>query len=146
METKVIGIASDHAGFELKQRIMDWLDSNGYIYKDFGAYSTESVDYPDFGHPLALAVENGDCYPGIALCGTGNGINIVLNKHQGVRAVLCWTPEIARLCRAHNDANILTLPARFLTEQEVLEIVSTFLETPFEGGRHALRIQKIPCM
>ena len=104
---KTIGICSDHAGYALKQYVKQWLETKGWEYKDFGTYSPESVDYPDFAHPLALAVEAGECYPGIAICGSGNGINMTLNKHQGVRAALCWTAEIAHLARQHNDANVL---------------------------------------
>lgn len=143
MENRIVGIASDHAGFELKQKLIAWMKTEGIACKDFGAYSEESSDYPDFGHPLALAVENNECYPGIAICGTGNGINIVLNKHPDIRAVLCWTSEIARLCRAHNDANVLSLPGRFVSTEEAIEIVIAFLNTPFEGGRHIRRIEKI---
>ena len=111
---KVIGLACDHAGFELKEYVRSWLTSKGLQYKDFGTYSTESVDYPDFAHPLAKAVEAGECYPGIAICGSGNGINMTLNKHQGIRSALCWIPEIAHLARLHNDANILVMPRVFL--------------------------------
>jgi len=143
METKAIGIASDHAGFKIKKRLIDWMRAEGIAYKDFGTYSEESVDYPDFGHALALAVENGEYYPGIAVCGSGNGINMVLNKHQNIRAALCWTPEAAMLAKAHNNANVVSLPGRFLTEKEAVEIVSAFLKTSFEGGRHLRRIEKI---
>lgn len=144
-QEKPIGIGSDHAGFDRKQRIIKILEEQGIPYKDFGTYSTESTDYPDYAHLLAKAVENGECYPGIAICGTGNGINMTVNKHQGIRAALCWNPEIAYYARAHNDANILSLPGRFLSDEEVYEILMTFLNTPFEGGRHERRIQKIPC-
>ena len=138
-----IGMCSDHAGFDLKCAIENWLDVKGYAYRDFGTDSAESCDYPDFAHPCALAVESGECYPGIAMCGSGNGIAMTLNKHQGVRAALCWTPELARLARAHNDANVLVLLARFISEQVALEIVEAFLNTDFEGGRHQRRIDKI---
>ncbi|MDO4320201.1 MAG: ribose 5-phosphate isomerase B [Bacteroidales bacterium] len=141
---KKIGMCSDHAGFDLKCAIQNWLDVKGYAYKDFGTDSAESCDYPDFAHPCALAVESGECYPGIAMCGSGNGIAMTLNKHQGVRAALCWTPELARLARAHNDANVLVLPARFIAVEAALEIVDVFLNTDFEGGRHQRRIDKIP--
>lgn len=140
----MIAICSDHAGFEMKSIIEGYLEADNKEYKDFGTYSAESCDYPDFAHPCALAVESGECYPGIALCGSGNGIAMTLNKHQGIRAAICWTPELARLARAHNDANILVLPARFITPVEALEIVDTFFSTPFEGGRHQRRIDKIP--
>lgn len=142
---KPIGIGSDHAGFERKQHIIKILEEQGIPYKDFGTYSSESVDYPDYAHPLASAVENGECYPGIAICATGNGINMTVNKHQGVRAALCWNPEIAYYARAHNNANILSIPGRFLSDEEIYEILVTFLNTPFEGGRHERRINKIPC-
>lgn len=139
-----VGLCSDHAGFELKCAIEDWLDAHQIAYRDFGTDSTESCDYPDFAHPCARAVESGECYPGIAMCGTGNGIAMTLNKHQGVRAALCWTVDIARLAREHNDANVLVLPARFVAVEKALEIVDVFLNTPFEGGRHQRRIDKIP--
>ena len=143
-EGKVVAMASDHAGYELKCIIEGYLESKGIAYKDFGTHSEESCDYPDFAHPCAEAVESGECYPGIAMCGTGNGICMTLNKHQGIRAALCWTVEIARLARAHNDANVLVLPARFIEHSDALAIVDMFLSTPFEGGRHERRIAKIP--
>lgn len=139
-----IALCSDHAGFELKSIIEGYLEAQGREYKDFGTYSTESCDYPDFAHPAAFAVERGECYPGIAICGTGNGIGMTLNKHQGIRAALCWNVEIAKLARQHNDANVLVLPARFIDSVTALAIVDAFLNTPFEGGRHARRIAKIP--
>lgn len=140
----MIAICSDHAGFELKSIIEGYLKADNKAFKDFGTYSAESCDYPDFAHPCALAVESGECYPGIAMCGSGNGIAMTLNKHQGIRAALCWTPELARLARQHNDANVLVLPARFINPVDALAIVDAFLETPFEGGRHQRRIDKIP--
>ena len=121
-----------------------WLDAKGIEYKDFGTSSTESVDYPDYGHPLALAVEAGECYPGVAVCGSGLGIAMTLNKHQGIRAALCWMPEIAHLARQHNDANVLVLPGRFLSDEEADRILEEFFNTQFEGGRHQRRIEKIP--
>ncbi len=139
-----IAICSDHAGFELKSVIEGYLEAMGREYEDFGTYSTESCDYPDFAHPAAFAVEEGRCYPGIAICGTGNGIGMTLNKHQGIRAALCWNVEIARLARQHNDANVLVLPGRFVDNVTALAIVDAFLNTPFEGGRHSRRIAKIP--
>jgi ribose 5-phosphate isomerase B len=142
---KPIGLGSDHAGFEAKRYIIKVLEEKGIPYKDFGAYSSESSDYADYAHPLALAVESGDCYPGIAICGTGNGISMTMNKHQGIRAALCWNPEVAFYARAHNDANVLSLPGRLLSEEELYEILVMFLNTPFEGGRHERRINKIPC-
>ena len=139
-----IALCSDHAGYELKSIIEGYLESQGMEYEDFGTHSTESCDYPDFAHPAANAVEEGRCYPCIAICGTGNGIGMTLNKHQGIRAALCWNEEIARLARQHNDANVLVLPARFIDPVSALAIVDVFLKTPFEGGRHARRIAKIP--
>ncbi len=141
---KTIGICSDHAGYELKQYVRSWLEAKGMAYKDFGAYSGESCDYADFAHPLALAVEAGECYPGIAICGSGNGISMTLNKHQGIRAALCWIPEISRLARRHNDANVLVMPGRFITTGTASEILDEFFNTAFEGGRHQRRIEKIP--
>ena len=139
-----IGMCSDHAGYELKSIIQGYLEANEIEYKDFGTYSTDSCDYPDFAHPCAEAIERGECYPGIAMCGSGEGISMTLNKHQGIRAALCWAPEIARLARQHNDANVLVIPARFIAPEVALEIVDIFLNTPFEGGRHQGRIDKIP--
>lgn len=142
--TKPIALCSDHAGFDTKQAVIAFLKEQRIEYKDFGTYSTESCDYPDFAHPCAISVESGDCYPGIAICGSGNGINMTLNKHQGIRAALCWEPELAQLARAHNNANILVMPGRFISNEKALEIVKTFLSTDFEGGRHQRRIDKIP--
>ena len=140
---KMIGLACDHAGFELKEYLKQLFDKKGLLYKDFGTYSTESCDYPDFAHELAQAVEKGEVYPGIAICGTGNGIAMTLNKHQNVRAALCWNEKIARLARAHNDANILVMPGRFVGNEEAAKIVNSFFDEPFEGGRHQRRIDKI---
>lgn len=141
-----IALCSDHAGYPLKSVIEGYLEAADRTYRDFGTHSTESCDYPDFAHPAALAVENGECYPGIAMCGSGNGIAMTLNKHQGIRAAICWTPELARLARQHNDANVLVLPARFIDEVTALAIVDAFLSTDFEGGRHINRVAKIPAM
>ena len=141
---KPIGLCSDHAGYELKEIVKGYLESQGYRVLDFGTYSTESCDYPDYAHPCAAAVEAGEVYPAIAMCGTGNGIAMTLNHHHGVRAALCWEIEIAELARAHNDANILVMPARFIAPEKALAIVDKFLATPFEGGRHQRRIDKIP--
>ena len=141
---KTIGLASDHAGYELKEYIKTWLETKGYTFKDFGTYSADSCDYADFAHPLANAVEAGDCYPGIAVCGSGQGIGITLNKHQGIRAALCWIPEIAHLARQHNDANILVLPGRFIDTDMADKILNEFFTTEFEGGRHQARIEKMP--
>jgi len=139
-----IGLAADHAGFEMKQIVMNYLLSKGIEFKDFGTYSNESTDYADWAHPLAEAVERGEFTLGITLCGSGNGINMTSNKHQGIRSALCWMPEIAALARQHNNANILSLPARFITDNEAINIVDTFLNSEFEGGRHEKRIEKIP--
>ena len=138
-----VALCSDHAGYATKQAVINYLKENNIEYKDFGTYSEESCDYPDFAHPCALAVESGECYPGIAVCGSGEGINITLNKHQGIRSALCWQPELARLARQHNDANVIAMPGRFVTNEEALEMVKTFLSTPFEGGRHQKRVDKI---
>ena len=141
---KTIGLACDHAGFELKEYVRGWLEAKGWAYKDFGTNSTASVDYTDYAHPLALAVEACECYPGIASCGSGNGINMTLNKHQGVRAALCWNAEIAHLARQHNDANILAMGGRVLGPGLAVKIVDTFLNTEFSGDeRHKRRISKI---
>ncbi len=142
--SKIVGIASDHAGYELKEHIKRLMSDLGYEIKDFGTDSPESMDYPDVAHPLALAVENKEVDFGIAMCGSGNGISITLNKHQGIRAALCWTPELAALAKQHNNANILSLPARFVSEQTADEIVKAYLSADFEGGRHQRRIDKIP--
>ena len=141
---KTIGLCSDHAGFELKEYIKQLLTERGFQCKDFGTYSTDSCDYPDFAHPLAFAVEAGEVYPGIAICGSGNGICMTLNKHQGIRAALCWMEEIAALARAHNDANVLVMPGRFISKEEAVKALDAFLNTPYEGGRHQRRIDKIP--
>lgn len=141
---KPVGLCSDHAGFELKSYLISLFEEKGIAYKDFGTYTSESCDYPDFAHPMAIAIEKGECYPGIGICGTGNGINITLNKHQGIRSVLCWNPEIAKLTRAHNDANVLVIPGRYVSNEEAYDIVVAFFNTPFEGGRHIRRIEKIP--
>lgn len=146
MDVKVVGLASDHAGYTLKQFVKKWLEEKGYAYHDYGCYGTESCDYPDFGHQLATAVEKGECYPGIALCHTGNGINMTVNHHQGIRGAICWLPELAYMARLHNDANILCLPAHFVDEKTTAEILEVFFTTEFEsGGRHERRNNKIPC-
>ena len=139
-----IGIASDHAGFEMKARLIAYLQEKGFELVNFGTDSAESMDYPDVAHPLALAVENGDVDCGIAFCGTGEGMAMTLNKHQGIRAGLAWDPAIGELTRRHNDANILVMPARFLSFEKVTAITDTWLSTPFEGGRHQRRIDKMP--
>ncbi|HEY4788502.1 MAG TPA: ribose 5-phosphate isomerase B [Bacteroidales bacterium] len=139
-----IGIANDHAGYELKLKLLEFFKQKGITYKDFGTDSAESVDYPEYGHRLANAVEQKKVDLGISICGTGNGINITANKHQGIRSALCWNKEISRLARAHNDANICALPGRFISAQEAYEIVEAFLNTVFDVGRHLQRINKMP--
>ena len=143
MKKKKVAIVSDHAGFYLKEKLLKYLIKEKYDVKDFGCSSSEKVDYPDYGHLLANAISAGEYELGISICGTGNGINMVVNKHPGIRAALCWNEEIGRLSRAHNDANILTLPGWFISESEAYLIVKTFLTTSFEGGRHQRRIEKI---
>lgn len=140
----IIGMASDHAGFELKEYIKKELFSMGYDVKDYGTHSEESVDYPDYAHPLASDISDGKLRIGILICGTGNGISMTANKHRNVRCALCWEPEIARLARQHNDANVLAMPGRFVSDEEAVEMVKTFLSTAYEGGRHQRRIDKIP--
>ncbi len=138
-----IAIGADHAGFEYKEVLISFLKD--HQIKDFGTYSTASVDYPDFAHPVAFAVEKGGFDLGILICGSGNGIAITANKHRGIRAAICWNTELAELARKHNNANILCLPARFISIKEAQEITTTFLTTGFEGGRHANRVNKISC-
>ena len=142
-EGKKVEMGSDHAGYELKCIIQGYLESQDIEYTDFGTNSLDSCDYPDFAHPCAEAIEKGECFPGIAMCGSGNGIQMTLNKHQGIRAALCWTVELAKLARQHNDANVLVLPARFIEPTLALDIVDAFLNTEFEGGRHINRVNKI---
>lgn len=139
-----VALCSDHAGYPVKEAIKQWLEAEGIAYKDFGTHSEASCDYPDFAHLCATAVEQGECYPGIAVCGSGEGINITLNKHQGIRSALCWRLAVARLARQHNDANVIAMPGRFVTDEEAIMMVAAFLTTPFEGGRHQRRIDKIP--
>ena len=138
-----IVVVSDHAGFTLKEDVKTFLESEGHNVIDCGTYSKESCDYPDYAHPAAGAVESGECAFGVAMCGSGNGICMTLNKHQGIRAALCWTPELAALARQHNNANVLVLPARFIAPEIALEIMDVFLNTEFEGGRHERRVEKI---
>jgi ribose 5-phosphate isomerase B len=142
---KKIAIGGDHAGFEYKSELIKLLTAEGYEVKDFGPFSTASCDYADFAHPVALAVENQEFRFGILLCGSANGVMITANKHQKIRAGLAWNTEVASLVRQHNDANVLGIPARFVTLEEAIEITNVFLETEFEGGRHQLRVDKIPC-
>jgi ribose 5-phosphate isomerase B len=143
--SKLIPIGADHAGFELKSKVIDFLTEKGYELKDFGCYSEESIDYPDYAHPVAEMVEQNTNMLGIVICGSGNGINMTANKHQGVRSALCWKKEIAQLAREHNNANIIALPARFISTEEALEMVDVFFSTEFEGGRHERRVNKIAC-
>jgi ribose 5-phosphate isomerase B len=138
-----IAIGSDHAGYEYKQILTEALSAAEV--KDFGTYSSDSVDYPDFAHPVANAVESGQCDLGVLICGAANGVAITANKHQDIRAAICWKEEIAVLARSHNNANIVCIPARFVTPEEAKAIVTTFLNTEFEGGRHANRVEKIAC-
>ncbi len=143
-DTKIkIAIGADHAGFEYKEILKDFLQD--YEVKDFGPYSADSVDYPDFAHPVASAVESGEFTYGILLCGSANGVAITANKHQGIRAGLCWENEVASLVRLHNNANVLCIPARFVSVEEAKQITETFLTTAFEGGRHQNRVEKISC-
>ncbi len=143
MNTKKILIGSDHAGYSLKNKIKEYLEENGYLAEDKGTDSEESVDYPDFIHPVASGVSEGKTRFGIIICGSGNGAAMTANKHKNVRAAICWSEEIAELARMHNDANIISLPARFVNDDQALKILSIFLNTEFEGGRHQNRIQKI---
>ena len=143
METKTIGIASDHAGYALKQYVKQYLEERGLSYKEYGTLSEASCDYPDFGHALARGIENGEVYPGIAICGSGEGICMTLNKHQSIRAGLCWIPEIAHLIRQHNNANVLVMPGRFIDNNMAKLIMDEFFATEFEGGRHQARVDKI---
>lgn len=140
----LIPIGCDHAGFQLKQELISYLESKGYEVKDFGCYSEESIDYADYAHPVAELVEQNNGMRGILICGSGNGINMTANKHQGIRSALCWQPEIAKLAREHNDANIIALPARFISSESAKEMIDLFFSTDFEGGRHQKRIEKIP--
>ena len=139
-----IAIGSDHAGYEMKEKVKQHLQENGLSVLDFGTNSPESVDYPDFIHPVAETVSKGEVNLGIILCGRGNGANMTANKHQKIRSALCWIPEIARLARSHNDANICSLPARFVDIETAYKIVDTFLSTAFDNGRHMHRVEKIP--
>jgi ribose 5-phosphate isomerase B len=140
-----LAIGADHAGFEYKEAIKKALESQGYEVKDFGTHSAASADYPDFAHPVASAVENNEFAQGILVCGSANGVAITANKHQGIRAAICWTEELASLSRQHNNANIVCIPARFVPLDQAKSIVTKFLNTEFEGGRHATRVGKISC-
>ena len=143
MEVKTVGVACDHAGFALKKSVLQYLEEHGYAYKDYGTYSDMSCDYPDFAHELANGIASGEVYPGIGICGSGEGFAITLNRHNGVRAGLAWMPEIAHLTRQHNDANVLVMPGRFVDNKTAEKIMDEFFTTTFEGGRHARRVEKI---
>lgn len=138
-----IGIACDHAGYEMKEFLVGYLGAKGFEVLDFGTHSPESIDYPDFAHPLAEAIESGELARGVGLCGSGEGMAMTLNKHQGIRAGLVWNVEVAKLIRQHNNANVVVLPARFVDNDQAAAMVDAFLETPFEGGRHERRVEKI---
>ena len=144
LKKKIIALASDHAGYEKKQVIIQFLKENGIPYKDFGCYSEDSCDYPDYAHKIAKAIDNGEYETGITFCGSGQGISITANKHQNVRSGLCWNAQIGTLAKEHNNANICAIPARFVSSDEAVEIVKSFLKAEFQGGRHAVRISKIP--
>ena len=143
--SKPVAIGCDHAGFEYKEDLISFLEGNGLEYKDFGTYSTDSVDYPDFAHPVATSVENNETAFGILLCGSANGVAITANKHQHIRAAVCWGEELAELSRKHNNANIICIPSRFVREGDVEKMVEIFIHTDFEGGRHQTRVKKIAC-
>ena len=143
MDIKVVGLASDHAGFELKEFVKQYLTEKGIPFKDYGTNSDVSCDYPDFAHALAQGIEKGEVYPGIGICGSGEGIAMTLNKHQDIRAGLAWIPEIAHLIRQHNNANVLVMPGRFINHEMARKIMDEFLSTNFEGGRHQRRVEKI---
>lgn len=143
--SKKIAIGGDHAGYAYKERLSELLKNNGYKVRDFGPYTDASVDYPDYIHPLCGAVESGEYEQGVILCGSGNGVAITANKHQGIRAAICWNEELAVLARQHNDANLISIPSRFVSFELVEKMVLQFLNTEFEGGRHARRVNKIPC-
>lgn len=142
---QTLAIGADHAGFTLKEHLKKWLESNGHTTRDFGTYTAESADYPDFAHPVAEAVESEEFDLGLLVCGSGNGVAMTANKHAGIRAAICWNVELAGLAREHNDANVLCLPARFIAPEEAVQILDRFLNSSFEGGRHARRVGKIAC-
>jgi ribose 5-phosphate isomerase B len=142
---KPIAIGSDHAGYDYKEDLISYLEGKGLAFSDFGTHSKDSVDYPDFAHPVADAVEKGDASFGILVCGSANGVAITANKHQGIRAAVCWGEELAKLSREHNNANIICIPARFVREGDAEKMVNLFMHTEFEGGRHGKRVDKIAC-
>jgi ribose 5-phosphate isomerase B len=143
--SKPVAIGSDHAGFDYKEMLISFLEARGLAYTDFGTDSRDSADYPDFAHPVAASVENGDAACGILVCGSGNGVAITANKHQGIRAAICWGEELAKLAREHNNANVLCIPSRFVREGDAEKMVELFITTEFEGGRHEKRVGKIAC-
>ncbi len=143
--TKPIALGADHAGIDYKNAIKTWLEEKGYAVKDFGTYNTDSVDYPDFAHPTASSVENNETSFGILFCGSANGVAMTANKHAGIRAGLCWQTEVAELVRLHNNANVICIPARFVAVDLAKEMIEKFMTTPFEGGRHQNRVNKITC-
>jgi ribose 5-phosphate isomerase B len=145
IKNSIVAVGSDHAGFQLKERIKAWLETNDYRVKDFGTYSEDSVDYPDYVHPLAEYIESGESPVGIVICGSGNGVNMTVNKHQKIRSALCWEPELAKMARLHNDANVLALSARYVNDEVSMKCVEEFMNTNFEGGRHERRVNKISC-
>jgi ribose 5-phosphate isomerase B len=140
-----IAIGSDHAGFEYKEKLKAWLENRNYEFSDFGTHSADSADYADFAHPVSIAVEKGECSFGVLICGSANGVAITANKHQGIRAAICWNDELSSLARRHNNANIVCIPARFISVDLAEKILETFLNTVFEAGRHELRVKKISC-
>ena len=140
-----VAIGCDHAGFDYKESIISFLDGKNVTWKDFGTYSSNSVDYPDFAHPVSNAVENGEACFGILICGSANGVAMTANKHQSIRAAVCWGEELAELARKHNNANVICIPARFVNEGLVEKMIDIFMHTDFEGGRHKNRIDKISC-
>ncbi len=143
--TKPIAVGSDHAGYDYKEDLISFLEAKGLAFTDFGTDTKDSVDYPDFAHPVADTVEKGEASFGILVCGSANGVAITANKHQGIRAAICWGEELAKLAREHNDANIICIPARFVREGDAEKMVNIFMQTTFEGGRHAKRVNKIAC-
>ena len=143
--SKPIALGADHAGVAYKKEVIEWLENKCYQVKDFGTYSTDSVDYPDFAHPTAASVETGEAAFGILFCGSANGVAITANKHASIRAGLCWLPEVAELTRLHNDANMICIPARFVSVESAIEMIDLFMTTAFEGGRHQGRVDKISC-
>lgn len=145
MEIKKIAIGSDHAGYELKEKVKKHLQKNNIEVEDFGPYSDDRADYPDFAHPVAVSIESKNADLGILICGSGNGINMTANKHQEIRSALCWQEDIAEMARLHNDANIIALPARYISEEVAFKCIDIFLKTDFEGGRHLDRVEKIKC-